>query len=430
MGYTRSWPFGVASLPSPGKPGARTQNGRGVPRRSAGSGKPFPKKKPAVPRFRGEPGWASRPLESGALRPYTGNLTKGRSPMKTVANFDRIGEENAFAVLARATQLAAQGRDIINLGIGQPDFRTPDHIVEAAIKALRDGHHGYTPANGILPLREAVAADLHRRYGAKVSPDEVMIMPGGKPTMFMSILMFGQPGVEIMYPDPGFPIYRSMIEYTGATPVPIPIREENGFAFSAEETLGLIDEIYDQLIYDGQAHVTLLNYPSLRDRLILLNGWSKTYAMTGWRLGYAIFPGKLYEYARKLAVNLHSCVNASAQYAGLAALTGPQDAVHKMVAEFDRRRKVVVEGLNKLPGISCATPKGAFYAFPNVKRTGWKAKALATSLLEDSGVAIIGGPDFGVLGEGYMRLSYANSTENILRALDRMREFLTNRKAA
>src|SRR5581483_9141531 len=472
MGYTRSWPFGVASLPSPGKPGARTQNGRGVPRRSAGSGKPFPKKKPAVPRFRGEPGWASRPLESGALRPYTGNLTKGRSPMKTVANFDRIGEENAFAVLARATQLAAQGRDIINLGIGQPDFRTPDHIVEAAIKALRDGHHGYTPATGILPLREAVAADLHKRYGATVSPEEVMIMPGGKPTMFMSILMFGQPGVEIMYPDPGFPIYRSMIEYTGATPVPIPIREENGFAFSAEETLALInektrliiinspanptggvtpkaevdkfvagmekwpgvavmsDEIYDQLIYDGQEHVTLLNYPSLRDRLILLNGWSKTYAMTGWRLGYAVWPGKLYDYARKLAVNLHSCVNAPTQYAGIAALTGPQDAVHNMAREFDKRRKAVVEGLNKLPGVSCATPKGAFYAFPNIKRTGWKAKALASSLLEDSGVATIGGPDFGILGEGYMRLSYANSTENILRALDRMREFLTNRKAA
>jgi aspartate aminotransferase len=392
--------------------------------------------------------------------------------MKTVANFDRIGEENAFAVLARATQLAAQGRDIINLGIGQPDFRTPDHIVEAAIKALRDGHHGYTPANGILPLREAVAADLHKRYGAKVSPDEVMIMPGGKPTMFMSILMFGQPGVEIMYPDPGFPIYRSMIEYTGATPVPIPIREENGFAFSAEETLALInektrliiinspanptggvtpkaevdkfvagmekwpeiavmsDEIYDQLIYDGQEHVTLLNYPSIRDRLILLNGWSKTYAMTGWRLGYAIFPGKLYDYARKLAVNLHSCVNAPTQYAGIAALTGPQDAVAHMRVAFDKRRKLVVEGLNKLPGVSCITPKGAFYAFPNVKQTGWKAKPLANALLDETGVALIGGPDFGILGEGYLRVSYANSAENILRALERMDGFLKTRKAA
>jgi aspartate/methionine/tyrosine aminotransferase len=392
--------------------------------------------------------------------------------LRTVAAFDRIGEENAFAVLARATQLAAQGRDIVNLGIGQPDFRTPDFIVEAAVKALRDGHHGYTPAVGILPLREAVAADLDRRFKVKVSPDEVMIMPGGKPTMFMSILMFGEPGADILYPDPGFPIYRSMIEFTGARPVPVPIREENNFAFSAEETLGLItpqtrllilnspanptggvtpkvevdklvdglerhrdvavmsDEIYDRMLYDGETHVCLLQYPSLRDRLILLNGWSKTYAMTGWRLGYAIWPGKLYDYARKLAVNLHSCVNASAQYAGLAALTGPQDEVAKMVAEFDRRRKVVIDGLNRLPGISCATPKGAFYAFPNIKRTGWKAKPLASALLEDASVALIGGPDFGVLGEGYMRVSYANSTENILQALDRIGAFLASRKAA
>jgi aspartate/methionine/tyrosine aminotransferase len=392
--------------------------------------------------------------------------------LNTIAAFDRIGEENAFAVLARATQLASEGRDIINLGIGQPDFRTPDHIVEAAVKALHDGHHGYTPAVGILPLREAVAADLHKRFGVSVSPDQVMIMPGGKPTMFMSILMFGEPGVEIMYPDPGFPIYRSMIEFTGAKPVPIPIREENEFAFSADETLQLItpatrliivnspanptggvtpkaeidklvtglerwpnvaimsDEIYDQMVYDGEKHVSLLTYPSIRDRLILLNGWSKTYAMTGWRLGYAVWPGKLYDYARKLAVNLHSCVNAASQYAGIAALTGPQDAALRMVAEFDGRRKVVVNGLNALPGVSCATPKGAFYAFPNVSRTGWKAKPLASTLLEESGVAVIGGPDFGILAEGYLRLSYANSTENIRRALERMGEFLAKRKAA
>ena len=392
--------------------------------------------------------------------------------LRTVAAFDRIGEENAFAVLARATQLAAQGRDIINLGIGQPDFRTPDFIVEAAVKALRDGHHGYTPAVGILPLREAVAADLAKRFRVSVSPDEVMVFPGGKPTMFMSIMMFGEPGADILYPDPGFPIYRSMIEFTGARPVPVPIREENNFAFSAEETLALItpqtrllivnspanptggvtpkaevekliaglerhpdvaimsDEIYDQMLYDGESHVCLLRYPSIRDRLIVLNGWSKTYAMTGWRLGYAVWPGKLYDFARKLAVNLHSCVNAAAQYAGLAALTGPQDAVAAMVAEFDKRRKVVVEGLNRLPGMSCATPKGAFYAFPNVKRTGWKAKPLASALLEDAGVALIGGPDFGVLGEGYVRVSYANSTENLLRALDRIGDFLASRKAA
>src|SRR6202045_2629679 len=392
--------------------------------------------------------------------------------LKTVAAFARIGEENAFAVLARATELAAKGRSVINLGIGQPDFRTPDFIVEAAVKALRDGHHGYTPAVGIMPLREAVAADLHKRFQVTVSPDEVMIMPGGKPTMFMSILMFGDPGADILYPDPGFPIYRSMIEYTGARPIPVPIREENGFAFSAAETLSLItpqtrllivnspanptggvtaksevdalvaglerfpniaimsDEIYDHMVYDGETHVCLLSYPSIRDRMILLNGWSKTYAMTGWHLGYAVLPGKLYDYARKLAVNLHSCVNASAQYAGLAALTGPQDEAAKMVAEFDKRRKVVVEGLNRLPNISCATPKGAFYVFPNIKRTGWKAKPLASALLEDAGVAVIGGPDFGVLSEGYVRVSYANSTENILRALDRIGEFLTSRKAA
>jgi aspartate aminotransferase len=392
--------------------------------------------------------------------------------LKTIAAFDRIGEENAFAVLARAQALAAQGRDIINLGIGQPDFRTPDHISEAAIKAIRDGHHGYTAATGILPLREAVAADLHKRFKVTLSPDEVMIMPGGKPTMFMSILMFGEPGAEIMYPDPGFPIYRSMIEFTGAKPIPIPIREENGFAFSADETLKLItdktrliiinspanptggvtpkaevdtfvaglekwpnvaimsDEIYDQMTYDGEQHVCLLSYPSIRDRLILLNGWSKTYAMTGWRLGYAVWPGKLYDQARKLAVNLYSCVNAPTQFAGLAALTGPQDAAYKMVAEFDKRRKVVVDGLNKLPGVSCIMPKGAFYAFPNIKNTGWKAKPLATSMLDDTGVALIGGPDFGILGEGYLRLSYANSTENILKALDRMGEFLSTRKAA
>ncbi|WP_040619071.1 pyridoxal phosphate-dependent aminotransferase [Rhodovulum sp. PH10] len=392
--------------------------------------------------------------------------------LDTVASFDRIGEENAFAVLARATALAATGRDVVNLGIGQPDFKTPAHIVEAAVKALRDGHHGYTPAVGILPLREAVTADLHARFGVSVSPEEVMIMPGGKPTMFMSILMFGQPGVDILYPDPGFPIYRSMIEFTGARPVPVPIREENGFAFSAEETLGLItpqtrllivnspanptggvtpkaevdklvaglakwpnvavmsDEIYDHMLYDGETHVCLLTYPEIRDRLILLNGWSKTYAMTGWRLGYAVWPGKLYDNARKLAVNLYSCVNAATQYAGIAALTGPQDATVAMVEEFDRRRKIVVDGLNKLPGVSCATPKGAFYAFPNVSRTGWKAKPLAAALLEETGVALIGGPDFGVCGEGYVRLSYAASTEEIETALGRMGDFLARHPKA
>jgi aspartate/methionine/tyrosine aminotransferase len=389
-----------------------------------------------------------------------------------VKSFSRIGEENAFAVLARATELQRQGRDVVNLGIGQPDFPTPPHIVEAAVKALRDGQHGYTPANGILPLREAVAADLHRRFQVEVSPESVLVVPGGKITMFMAILMFGEPGAEILYPDPGFPIYRSMIEFTGATPIPIPIREENGFAFSAQETLALItprtrlmiinspanptggvtpkedvetlvaglarhpnvalmsDEIYGTMTYDGAPHVSLLQYPELRDRLIYLDGASKTYAMTGWRLGWSVWPKPLYDAARKLAVNSYSCVNAATQFAGIEALNGPQDCVADMVSHFDKRRKIVVEGLNKLPGVSCIVPKGAFYAFPNISRTGWKAKALASALLEDAGVATIGGPDFGVHGEGYMRLSYANSAENILRALERMGEFLERRKAA
>ena len=385
---------------------------------------------------------------------------------QTTPGFGRIGEENAFAVLARATALAAEGRNIINLGIGQPDFRTPDHIVEAAVKALRDGHHGYTPATGILPLREAVAADIHRRLSVAVSPERIIVVPGGKVTMFAAILMFGEPGADILYPDPGFPIYRSMIEFTGARPVPIPIREENGFAFSAEETLALItpktrlmilnspanptggvtpkaevdalvaglakwpdvailsDEIYGQMTYDGLPHVSLLSYPEIRDRVILLDGWSKTYAMTGWRLGWSLWPEALYNNVRKLAVNAWSCVNAPAQFAGVAALTGPQDSVKAMVAEFDTRRRIVVEELNKLPGFSCIMPKGAFYAFPNISKTGFKAKKLATALLEEEGVATIGGPDFGILGEGYLRVSYANSAENIRRAVLRMADFL------
>jgi aspartate/methionine/tyrosine aminotransferase len=397
---------------------------------------------------------------------------EGGSMLQTVQNFARIGEENAFAVLARATELASRGRDIINLGIGQPDFPTPPHIVEAAMKALRDGHHGYTPATGILPLREAIAGDLHRRFDVEVSPDNVMVVPGGKVTMFAAILMFGEPGAEILYPDPGFPIYRSMIEYTGATPIPVPIREENGFAFSAAETLGLItpktrllilnspanptggvtpkaeidalvagladhpdvailsDEIYGTMTYDDEEHVSLLSYPELRDRLIVLDGASKTYAMTGWRLGWSIWPKRLYDMARKLAVNSFSCVNAPTQWAGVAALTGSQDAVTAMVAEFDRRRALVVEGLNRLPGISCITPKGAFYAFPNIARTGWKAKPLASALLEQAGIATIGGPDFGIHGEGYIRVSYANSADNISRALERMGAFLAERKVA
>ncbi len=386
--------------------------------------------------------------------------------LTTIEGFDRIGEENAFAVLARANALAETGKSIINLGIGQPDFPTPNHIVEAAIKALKDGHHGYTPATGIPQLRDAVANDVSQRYNTEVSADNVIIVPGGKVTMFSAILMFGEPGVDILYPDPGFPIYRSMIEFTGANPIPIPIREENAFAFSAEETLSLItdktrliilnspanpcggvtpadqidalvkgleahpnvaimsDEIYDQMTYDNEKHISLLQYPSIRDRLIVLNGWSKTYAMTGWRLGYSIWPDSLFDSIRKLAVNAWSCVNAPAQYAALAALTGPQDDVAMMMQAFDERRLKVVDALNTLPGVSCITPKGAFYAFPNIKESGWQAKPLASQLLEDAGVATIGGPDFGIHGEGYLRVSYANSLDNLLQAIERIDQFL------
>ena len=387
---------------------------------------------------------------------------------RIVEAFARIGEENAFRVLARAGELAAAGRDVVNLGIGQPDFPTPPNVVEAAVAALRRGEHGYTPAVGIAPLREAVADDLERRHGATVDPANVIVVPGGKVTMFAAILMFGEPGAEILYPDPGFPIYRSMIEFTGATPVPVPILEENDFAFSAEATLELItpatrllivnspanptggvtpraeidalakgleahpnvailsDEIYDRMVYDGAEHVSLLTYPALRDRLILLNGWSKTYAMTGWRLGYSVWPDPWFDAVRKLAVNCWSCVNAPAQFAALEALTGPQGAVDEMMAEFDARRRYTVDALNALPGVSCRMPGGAFYAFPNVAATGRPAKALADALLEEAGVALVGGPDFGVHGEGFLRVSYANSLANLERAIERIDAFLSH----
>lgn len=382
--------------------------------------------------------------------------------MKLVENMERLGTETAFEVLARAEALMAEGRDIINLGIGQPDFRTPEHVVEAAVKALRDGHHGYTPAQGILPLREAVTADLLTQHGADVNPDNIVIMPGGKPTMFFAVLMFGQPGVEIMYPDPGFPIYRSMIEFTGATPVPIALRMENDFTFSADEVLANItdktrliivnspgnptggvtpkaeveklvsgleawpnvavmsDEIYSRMLYDGLEHVTFLNYPAIRDRLIVLNGWSKTYAMTGWRLGYSVWPDALIDKVVRLAVNNHSCVNAPTQFAGIAALTGPQDAVDAMMIEFDERRKVIVSLLNDVPGFRCLEPGGAFYVFPNIEETGRTGKELQTEMLEVAGVAAVPGTSFGIHGDGFVRFSYANSLEKIRDAVERI----------
>jgi aspartate aminotransferase len=386
--------------------------------------------------------------------------------MKLADAMSRLGTESAFEVLARAQALARAGKDIINLGIGQPDFRTPEHIVEAGVKALRDGHHGYTPANGIPALREAVAADLHRRHGVEVNPDHVVVVPGGKPTMFFAVLMFGQPGAEIMYPNPGFPIYESVIRFSGATPVPIALKEENGFSFSADEVLSQItprtrliiinspanptggvtpkeevdklvaglarfpdvalmsDEIYSNMLYGGRTHVSLLQYPEIRDRLILLDGWSKTYAMTGWRLGYAVWPEALVADVTRLCINDHSCVNAATQYAGIAALTGPQDAVTEMVAAFDRRRVRIVELLNSLPGVSCIDAAGAFYAFPNISGTGMTARQAQDRFLNEAGVATIAGTSFGKFGEGYVRFSYANSIENIEAAMERIRGLL------
>jgi aspartate/methionine/tyrosine aminotransferase len=378
----------------------------------------------------------------------------------------RLGTESAFEVLARANKLAQQGRDIINLGIGQPDFPTPENIVAAAQKALADGHHGYTPANGILPLREAVAEDIAKYRGVEIDPDRIVIVPGGKVTMYFAITMFGEPGAEIMYPDPGFPIYRSVIEFSGAKPVPIPLYEETGFSFSAEEVLSKItprtrliivnspanptggvvpreeidrlvaglaehpdvmimsDEIYARMVYDNVPHASMLVYPELADRLILLDGWSKTYAMTGWRLGYAVWPESLAEHATRLAINIHSCVNAATQWAGIEALKGPQDAVDRMVAAFDERRKIILERLNQLPGVRCVRPGGAFYAFPNISGTGYSARQLQDDLLNEAGVALVAGTSFGDQGEGYIRFSYANSIANIEEAIDRIARFL------
>jgi aspartate aminotransferase len=378
---------------------------------------------------------------------------------------NHLGTESAFEVLARAGTLQREGRDIINLGIGQPDFPTPGHIVEAGRKALADGHHGYTLANGILPLREAVAADLHRRHGVAVSPQNVLIVPGGKVTMFFAITMFGEAGTEIIYPNPGFPIYESAIRFSGATPVPMPLHESRGFSFSAEEVLALItprtrllilnspanptggtvpkseldrlvaglarhpevailsDEIYGELVYDG-AHVSLTTYPELADRLILLDGWSKTYAMTGWRLGYGVWPEALFPHAERLAINCHSCVNAAAQYAGIAALTGPREPVRRMVEAFTERRSYIVPALNALAGVSCVNPGGAFYGFPNIRDSGYDSLTLQSRLLEETGVATISGTSFGALGEGYLRISYAAGLAALTEAIGRMDEWL------
>jgi aspartate aminotransferase len=374
----------------------------------------------------------------------------------------RAGTESAFEVLVRAKALEAQGRHIIHLQIGEPDFTTPKNIIEAAKRALDAGQTHYCPPLGIPILREAIAEEVSRTRGIKVNPSQVAVTPGGKPIILFSILACTNPGDEVIYPNPGFPIYESVINVFGAKPVPIPLREENEFRVDLDELKTLVnqrtkllilnsahnptggilrrqdleeiaeivapydfmilsDEIYSRTIYDAP-HVSIASVPGMQERTIILDGFSKTFAMTGWRLGYGIMSDKLLTHVERLIINANSCTSTFSQYAGVEALRGPQDEVKKMGAEFRRRRDVIVEGLNKIPGFHCLTPEGAFYVFPNITGTGMKSKALFDLLLDKAGVACLSGTDFGAYGEGFLRFSYANSVENIQLALDRIAE--------
>jgi aspartate aminotransferase len=381
---------------------------------------------------------------------------------------ERLGTETAFSVLAKAKALEAKGREIIHLEIGEPDFDTPSHVVEAGCRALRDGHTNYTPTAGIPELREAIAEDVARSRGVEVRPEQVVVTPGGKPIMFFAILALVDEGDEVLLPNPAFPIYESMVDFVGGRPIFLPLRQENGFRFDPDEfeaglsektrlvilnspanptggvltaddmaTLAAIlrerpevcvlsDEIYSRLLYEADfASIASEDGLGPDARTVILDGFSKTYAMTGWRLGYGVMPVDLAEEVAKLQVNSNSCTSAATQHAGLAALGGPQDAVQTMLAEFRTRRDQIVDGLNQLPGVECIAPQGAFYAFPRITGTGYPADELADLLLEEAGVACLSGTAFGRHGEGHLRLSYANSHENISRALDRMNELLS-----
>lgn len=386
--------------------------------------------------------------------------------LKLNPNITAIEEETAFTVLDRANALKAKGAPVINLGIGQPDFRPPRHILEAAEKAVRDGPHGYTSPQGLPVLRDAVAQYVGKRFKVPVSGDEVVIVPGGKVTFYFACQMFGGPGAEILYPDPGFPPYRDAARSSGAKPVPYPIREEKDFSFDADEVLSLItpatrliiinspanptggvvarkemeklaegllrhpdvavlsDEIYSHLVFSGSEFTSFLAFPELRDRTIILDGWSKTFAMTGWRLGFGIWPKSLVEAVKKLITVDHSCTSVATQMAGLAAITGPMDEIEGFRKSFEVRRGIVVEGLNALKGVRCRTPGGAFYAFPNITGTGWSSRDLSRELLEKVHVAVLLGESFGANGKGFLRLSYAASEADIREALRRMKDFL------
>ena len=380
--------------------------------------------------------------------------------MQVADRMGRLGTESAFDVLARARALEARGREIVHLEIGEPDFDTPENIVRAGADALRRGYTHYGPALGLPELRDAVAEYVSRTRGIDVARDQVCISPGGKPIMFWAITALCQEGDEVICPNPSYPIYESMASFVGATVVPLPILEERDFRFDPadlrarltpktklvvlnspanptggfldktdfeaiadilrdHDCLVLSDEIYSRILYAGE-HYSIVAEPGMRDRTILLDGFSKTYAMTGWRLGYGIFPRELIPHIDRLAVNSVSCTASFTQVAGVEALRGPQDAVAAMVAEFKARRDLVVAGLNAIAGITCREPLGAFYVFPNVSALGLPSKALADRLLDEAGVAVLPGTAFGAHGEGYIRLSYANSIPNLEIALDRI----------
>jgi aspartate/methionine/tyrosine aminotransferase len=381
--------------------------------------------------------------------------------MKLAERMSRIGTESAFEVLARARALEAQGKDIIHLEIGQPDFPTPVHIKDAAKRALDDGFTGYGPTAGLPELREAIATYISRTRGIPVSAANVCVVPGGKPIMYFVMTALLEPGDEVIYPNPGFPIYESLVDFLGATRVPMPLVEERGFSFDLDQfekslsprtklvvlnspgnpTGGVIpkqdlkriadlvrdrdlmvlsDEIYSRIWYEDQPE-SITQFDGLLEKTVILDGFSKTYSMTGWRLGYGVMPLWLAEAVERLMVNSNSCTASFTQRAGVAALEGPQDCVDAMVAEFRKRRDVIVKGLNASPGISCTTPDGAFYAFPNVKGTGFDSRTLADLLMNEAGVSCLSGTAFGDYGDGYLRLSYANSLENIEKALGRIR---------
>jgi len=386
--------------------------------------------------------------------------------MELAKSLSRLGTESAFSVLAEAKKLEAQGKPMIHLGLGQPDFKTPKHVVDAAKKALDDGHHGYVLSNGILECRQAVTGWIKKRYSAEVDPERIIIMPGGKPTMHYAIQCFGEPGVEIIHPTPAFPIYESMINYTGSTSVPYDLTEDKDLKFSADKILSLItdktrllilinpnnptgsfvekpeidklaeglkkhphvtilsDEIYSRQIFDGKEMPTFFNYPELRERLIVLEGWSKAYSMTGWRLGWSFWPENLVEHVNKLLINSVSCVNAAAQFAGIAALDGPDDSINEMMEKFTLRRKLIHEGLNSLPGVECSLPGGAFYAFPKVIGTGMDGSEFCKRAMHEAGVAIVPGTAFGKTCKDYVRFSFAASRDNISNALENIKKML------